>query len=277
MIKEISKFQVGVGLRHQHFPHFENGGGAAVDFFEIISENFMNTRGRPFEIMMKLREDYDFYMHGVSLSIAGVDAPHEDYLKKLKDLMKIVEPKVLSDHLCFTGNKERNLHNLLPFSYTKKNLERISDKVKKTQDFLDHQLVLENLSAYFTMNNSEMMEGEFLNRLALNTGAGILLDINNLYVNSVNQHFETKEWLKDLEMKHVKQIHMAGYTDFGDYLFDTHAMPVHQPVWDLYKKVIKDNEHIPVLIEWDEDIPPFEILEEEALKAKKIALEENTR
>lgn len=267
------KFKVGLGLRHQHFPYFESGKNADIDFFEIISENFINTRGRPFEILMKLRESYDFCMHGVSLSVASVENVNMDYLKKLKELMIIVEPLVVSDHLCFTGSNERNLHNLLPFAYTKSNLCRIAEKIKIVQDLLGRRIVLENLSAYFSLSNSEMMESEFLNELSCMTECGILLDINNLYVNSINQKFSADDWLSKINIKNVKQIHLAGFTDFGDYLFDTHALPVHQPVWELYKTVIQNNLNIPVLIEWDEDIPSFEILQEEAFKARKIALE----
>jgi uncharacterized protein (UPF0276 family) len=272
MKKSREKFKVGVGLRHQHFPYFESGKSAEVDFFEIISENFINTRGRPFEILMKLREEFDICMHGVSLSVASVENVNWDYLGKIKELMTIVEPLVISDHLCFTGSSERNLHNLLPFSYTEANLNRISEKVKIIQDFLGRQFVLENLSAYFSLANSEMMESEFLNELSRITGCGILLDINNLYVNSINQKFNANDWLSKINIKNVNQIHLAGFTDFGDYLFDTHALPVHQPVWDLYESIIQKNLEIPVLIEWDEDIPSFEILQEEAFKARKIAL-----
>jgi uncharacterized protein (UPF0276 family) len=266
-------FKLGVGLRHKHFPYFEMGNTSVVDFFEIISENFINTKGRPFEILMRLRQDYAVCMHGVSLSIASTEPVDLNYLKKLKDLINVLEPMIVSDHLCFTGNKEFNLHNLLPFSYTESNLKRITEKVKTVQDYLNRQLVLENLSAYFSLKSSEMSEGQFLNELCKLTGCGVLLDINNLYVNSINQKFSTTEFLENFNFENVKQFHLAGYTDFGEYLFDTHAMPVHPPVWDLYKKIIKMKNDVPVLIEWDEDIPEFEILENEAWIAKKLAEE----
>lgn len=264
---------IGVGLRHKHFPFFENGGKSNVDFFEIISENFMNTKGRPFEILNKLRQDFPVCMHGVSLSIAGVDDFSQDYLMKLKELEKTISPFVVSDHLCFTGVDGNNLHNLLPFSYTEKNLNRISERIKFVQNYLNRQMIFENLSAYFSLKDSEMSESEFLNRLCENTGCGILLDVNNLYVNSINQKFDPNIWLSKINFSNVKQIHLAGFTDFGDYLFDTHSNPVHQNVWSLYKDVIKKNIEIPVLIEWDENIPEFEILEEEAMKAKHLASE----
>ncbi len=273
MTSTINKnIQVGVGLRHTHFDHFEADKPINIDFFEVISENFINTRGRPFEILVKLREKFPICMHGVSLSIAGIDTEvNPNYLQKLKELIKIVEPEIVSDHLCFTGLAHSNLHNLLPFAYTKENLARIALKVQAVQESLGRPLVLENLSAYFSLKNSVFSEAEFLNELAERTGCGILLDINNLYVNSVNQNFHPNDFISKINIKHIKQIHLAGYTDFGDYLFDSHAHPVYPEVWVLFQEMIKRNRDIPVLVEWDEDIPTFERLEEEALTAKKLA------
>jgi uncharacterized protein (UPF0276 family) len=270
---ETFKSIVGVGLRHIHFNHIEAKKPLQVDFFEIISENFINTRGRPFEVLMYLKEKFPIAMHGVSLSIAGHDDLNFDYLKKLKELIHIVNPIITSDHLCFTGLKNSNLHNLLPFAYTEENLKFIVNKILLLQDFLERQFVFENLSAYFSLKNSEMNEAEFLNELCNRTGCGILFDVNNLYVNSINQHFEVDDFIEKINFEHVKQIHLAGYTDFGDYLFDTHAMPIHAPVWELFSKICKKTKNIPILIEWDEDIPPFERLEEEVKKAKEIIYE----
>jgi uncharacterized protein (UPF0276 family) len=267
------KFEIGIGLRHKHFNHIEENLPIQVDFFEIISENFMNSKGRPFEILMKLCTHFPIYMHGVSLSIASVEKVNLEYLMRLNELIKIVQPKVTSDHLCFTGSNKSNLHNLLPFAYTRENLERIARKIQIVQDTLKRQFVFENLSAYFSLKNSEMNEAEFLNELCNLTGCGILFDINNLYVNSINQHFHVDEFIQKINFNHVKQIHLAGYSDYGDYIFDTHANPVHQPVWNLYKKIIQIKSDLPVLIEWDENIPDFYRLEEEAMKAKKFANE----
>jgi uncharacterized protein (UPF0276 family) len=265
----------GVGLRHKHFPYYDSGEDINVDFFEILTENYLNTRGRPFEVMLKLRERFPMAMHGVSLSIASNEDIDFKYLDKVLSLTKIIDPIVISDHLCFTGLKDKNLHNLLPFAYTKENLEIISVKINRVQDFMQRQYVFENLSAYFTLKNSEMTEAEFLNELCNQTGAGILFDINNLYVNSINQKFSTQEYIKALNPNHVKQFHLAGFTDFGDYLFDTHAEPIHGPVWDLYKDIIGKIKNVPVLIEWDENIPEYKILEAEMMKAKAIYLEVN--
>lgn len=260
----------GVGLRHKHFPYFDQNNDLKIDFFEILTENYLNTKGRPFEVMMQLRDKYPMAMHGVSLSIASHDNINFAYLEKVLALSKIVEPMVISDHLCFTGLADKNLHNLLPFAYTKENLALIVEKINRVQEFMQRQYVFENLSAYFTLKNSEMSEAEFLNEMCNQTGAGILFDINNLYVNSINQNFSTDEYIAAINPIHVKQFHLAGFSDFGDYLFDTHAEPVHPPVWDLYRKIIKQFKQVPILIEWDENIPDYPILEAECLKAKAI-------
>lgn len=265
----------GIGLRNTHFPYLESGAGINVDFFEILTENYINTRGRPFEVMIKLREKFPMAMHGVSLSIASYEDLNFTYLQKLKTLIEIVSPIIVSDHLCYTGQTQKNLHNLLPFTYNVENLNAISDKINRVQDFLKRQFVFENLSAYFTFKNSTFSEAQFLNEICERTGSGILLDINNLHVNSVNQNFSHDDFLKEINFKHVKQFHLAGYTDFGDYLFDTHSEYVHHEVWDLYKKIISDHQGIPTLIEWDENIPEFQILEAECLKAKTIFHEMN--
>jgi uncharacterized protein (UPF0276 family) len=262
---------IGVGLRHIHFPYLEDHPEIKVDFFEIISENYINTRGRPFEMAMKLRESFPIYMHGVSLSIAGTTELNFKYLEKLKILIEIIKPEIVSDHLCFTGFNSQNLHNLLPFAYTKENLNRISKRVNIVQEYLGREILLENLSAYFSLKNSEMNEGEFLDELANKTGAKILFDINNLYVNSINQKFNPDEFTRHLNFKNIGQIHLAGHSDFGEYLFDTHDHPVTNSVWELYKKLIPHMPGVPVLIEWDDQIPDYKTVEMEALKAREYA------
>lgn len=258
----------GVGLRHQHFSYLEKLSYINVDFFEIISENFINTRGRPFEVLMRLREYYPICMHGVSLSIASTHSISKHYLLKLKELEKLVAPMIISDHLCFTGSENANLHNLLPFAYTEENLERIAIRATEVQEILGRQIIFENLSAYFTLKNSTMSESEFLNLLCQKSGCGILLDINNLFVNSINQKFDPYHWLLKIDFSYVKQIHLAGYSDFGTHLLDTHSRPVQDGVWEIYKRISKNIKNIPVLIEWDEEIPSFEILQNEAMLAK---------
>jgi uncharacterized protein (UPF0276 family) len=264
------KSQIGVGLRHQHFPYLEENPTTSIDFFEIISENFMYTRGRPFEFLQKIRKDYPISMHGVSLSIGSYAELDFNYLAKLKELIDIVDPFIVSDHLCWTGLKENNLHNLLPLPYTDKTIDFLSEKIKKTQDYLKREICIENLSAYFSLKESTITEWDFLRILAEKSGCKILLDINNIYVNAINQKFDPYTYLDAIPMSHVGEIHLAGFSDMGDYLFDTHSAPVFKEVWKLYDHKIKEGSNIPTLIEWDEDIPDFPVLEAEALKAKKI-------
>ncbi len=268
-----NNISVGVGLRHLHFPYFESDEPIEIDFFEAISENFLHTRGRPFYILEKMRQRFPIALHGVSLSIAAEDDLDFAYLSKLKELYQIIDPFLVSDHLCWTGKNAHNLHNLLPFSYDQKNLKHVCDRILKVQDYLQRELIFENLSAYFTLSSSEMNEAEFMNEICKATGCGMLLDINNIYVNSVNQKFDPFDYLHTINMQCVKQIHLAGFSDFGDYLFDTHSTYVHSNVWDLFQKFYSSTNSVPVLIEWDENIPDFKIVQEEALKAKKIRYE----
>ncbi|WP_412463391.1 DUF692 domain-containing protein [Halobacteriovorax sp. RT-2-6] len=262
----------GVGLRHTHFPYLESEHSKSqegVEWFEALLENYMGTYGRPYKMLEKIRADYPIAFHGVSLSIASSEELNFDYMKKAKELYDNFDPFVTSDHMCWTGHAHSNLHNLLPFAYTKENLEFIADKVMRVQDFYAREMTFENLSAYFTLNKSTMSEAQFLNELANKSGCKILLDFNNVYVNAVNQKFDAAEFFETIETKNVSQIHLAGYSDLGTHLFDTHSHPVHAEVWQLFKKYCHKFD-VPILLEWDEDIPEFPVLEREVLKAKEI-------
>jgi uncharacterized protein (UPF0276 family) len=265
----MSKF--GVGLRHQHFPYLTQKPQTSVDWFEVITENFINTKGRPFEVLCSLREDYPVSLHGVSMSIGtSKQSVSKGYLKKLKELINIIDPILVSDHLCWTGNNKNNLHNLLPLSYNDQTINELVPKIAEVQDFLGREIALENLSAYFSLQNSTYEEWDFLRVLSEKAGSKILLDINNIYVNSQNQNFDPYKYLDAIPDHLVSEIHLAGFTDMGDFLFDTHSAPVFDDVWSLYKHKIKTCKNVPTLIEWDEDIPEFPILENEMLKAKNL-------
>ena len=264
---------VGVGLRHSHFPsileQLSRGEVPSIHWFEGISENFLHTRGRPFDILMKVREYFPLSLHGVSLNIASYEDLNLSYLKKLKNLYRLVEPQIVSDHLCWTGLPEHNAHNLLPFSYDKENLEFIANKIHKVQEIIGRPMAFENLSAYMVVETSEMSEAEFLKELCLRTGCQLLLDINNVYVNSYNQGFDPEVFIETLPLDNVVEVHLAGYTDMGEFLFDTHGGPIHEEVWRLYEWFCEKYQK-PTLVEWDENIPSFERLIEEANKVKKI-------
>ncbi len=264
----MSKF--GVGLRHEHFPHLVDRPQTNIDWFEVITENFMNTRGYPFEVLMKIREDYPVSLHGVGMNIGGIKDVSSGYLEKLSELISLVDPIVVSDHLCWTGLKDNNLHNLLPLSYDSETLKLLVDRVDRIQNTLNTTIAIENLSAYFCLRSSSFTEWDFLKELAKRSGCKILLDINNVYVNSKNQGFDPYTYLDAIPDELIAEFHLAGHSDMGDYLFDTHSAPACDEVWSLYHHKVKTAGHAITLFEWDEEIPEFEIVEIEALKAREI-------
>jgi uncharacterized protein (UPF0276 family) len=264
----------GMGLRHSHFPEIlsrleVNPPGLDVDYFEIITENFFQTQGRPLKVLEKIRESKPITFHGVSLSIASNEELDLNYLKKVKELAVKIDPLLISDHLCWTGLKKNNLHNLLPFPYTEETLNYLVPRIQKVQDILERPLMLENLSAYLSFNESNLSEAQFLRELHLRSGCQILLDINNVYVNSHNQKFNANAWLEEIPTAAVKEIHLAGFTDMGDYYFDTHSCPVWPEVWSLYEKHKSRFSQALTLIEWDEEIPALDVVLGEVYKARK--------
>lgn len=267
----MSECRVGVGLRPVHFPHLLGRPKTAVRWFEAISENFMDSEGRPIAVLERIRADYPVALHGVSLSIGRAEGLRPDYLKRLKALADRIDPFLVSDHLCWTGLKKANLHDLLPLPYTKEVLRLLAARVCRVQDFLGRRLLLENVSSYLTYPESEMTEWDFLAELSRRTGCGILLDINNVYVNAKNHGFDPREYLDAIPVETVGQIHLAGHTDLGTHLFDTHSKPVCSEVWSLFARQARRlPAGIAVLIEWDEEIPPWERLEAEATKAAEV-------
>ncbi|RLA64088.1 MAG: hypothetical protein DRQ88_06525 [Epsilonproteobacteria bacterium] len=261
---------IGVGLRAEHYSYLEARPQTELKWFEVISENHLNSRGRPWEILHTMREKFPLSFHGVSLNIGSYAPLDFEYLKKLKYMIEVFDPFRVSDHLCFTGVPGANIHNLLPLPYNDKTLIHLTEKLDQVQSFLDRPFILENLSAYIDFQESTYTEWEFIKKLVERSGCKILLDVNNIYVNAVNHKFDPKIYIDHIPKDKIEEIHLAGYSDMGDFLFDTHSNPVFPPVWDLFSYVIKDLKDVPVLIEWDDDIPEFARLEAEALKAKKI-------
>lgn len=268
----------GVGLRHQHFPYLlkalETGPQEiAVDWFEGITENFFETEGRPLQVLEKIRRDFPVSLHGVSLSIASSEDLDLEYLKKVKTLYKRIDPLIVSDHLCWTGHKNRNLHNLLPIAYNEESLKWLVPRIQKVQDFIGRPLALENLSAYFDLHTSTMTEWDFLAALSKTSGCKLLLDINNVFVNSINHKFDPQVYVDAIPDSAIAEIHLAGYSDMGTHLFDTHSCQVWPGVWDLYRHKMRNGLHVPVLVEWDEEIPDFPVLRAEATKARTLTEE----
>ena len=268
---------VGVGLRSVHFPHLLGRPRVAVRWFEALTENYMDSEGRPLEVLLKIREDYPIALHGVSLSIGGVEGPRSGYLESLKTLAGRVNPFIISDHLCFTGAHASNTHDLLPLPYTEEAIATVARNVSIAQDVLGRQIALENVSSYLSYRESAMTEWEFLIAVARRAGCKILLDVNNAYVSATNHRFAPESYVDAVPSDLVAQIHLGGYTDTGKFLFDTHSRAPTDPVWELYRRTIRRMPSTPVLIEWDEDVPAWDGLEAQAVKAADIQREELER
>ncbi len=264
-----------MGLRPKHYSDIVEGRSQAK-WFEVISENYMRPGGRPHFILEKIREKYPIALHGVSLSIGSIDPLNKNYLKELKQLINRYEPWIVSDHLCFTGVLGKNAHDLIPVPFTPESLKHIVERVSKVQDFLGRQIALENVSSYFEYSCSEFAEWEFLNQVAQKSGAGILLDINNIYVSSVNHGFDPLDFMFGISPKFVKQFHLAGHFEQEDeagvkLLIDTHAEPLCKEVYGLYEKALGIfGAEIPAIIERDDKIPELKELEKELIKLEKI-------
>lgn len=264
------KFVGGIGLRKQHYVTLLAEIPAEIDFFEIISENFMRTEGRPIEVVEALRTQRPFCMHGVSLSIGSTDPLDRDYLTLLKELRDRLQAFCVSDHLCWTSLGGHNSHDLLPLPYNEKVLDHVCRKVDEVQDFLGRPLVLENPSFYVGFESSTLSEWEFVSRLVARTGCGFLLDLNNIYVNSKNFGFDAQTVLEKYPLHAVHQIHLAGHSQQPGYLFDTHSSAVCTEVWDLYRSFLHLGGDAPVLVEWDDEIPELMTVVAELIKAREI-------
>jgi hypothetical protein len=266
-----------VGLRSVHYPHLLERPRVAVKWFEALSENYMDSDGRPLEVLLKIRGDFPVALHGVSLSAGGVEGPRPGYLERLKKLADRVDPFLVTDHLCFTGAHASNAHDLLPLPYTEEAIATVARNVARAQEVLGRRIALENVSSYLSYRESVMTEWEFLIAVARRSGCKILLDVNNIYVSAMNHHFAPETYTDAIPSDLVAQIHLGGYSDMGAFLFDTHSRAPTEPVWELYRRVIGRMPRTPVLIEWDEDVPDWAGLEAQAVKAAGIWAEERER
>ena len=259
----------GIGLRTEHYEDILRD-WPRVDWFEAISENFMDSGGRPLRVLEAVRARYSVALHGVSLSIGSTDPLNQEYLRRLKTLADRIDPAIVSDHLCWTGVDGENLHDLLPLPFTEEAIRHIAGRVQQVQKALGRRILLENVSTYVTYQHSTMPEWQFLSEVARRSGCGILLDLNNVYVNAYNHQFDPAEFLRGIPGELVGQFHLAGHTVRDGFLFDTHSAPVIDPVWALYRDALAAWGPIATLIEWDEAIPPLPRLVEEADKARSI-------
>ena len=265
----------GLGLRTPHFEHVLQH-QPDIDWFEILSENYMVAGGKPRYYLEAIAEQYPLVMHGVSMSIGSTDPLDMDYLKALKKLANDVQPKWISDHICWTSIHGQNSHDLLPLPYTMETVEHVAERVKQVQDFLGRRILLENVSSYLSYNNSEMDEWTFLSEVAEEADCLILLDINNIYVSARNHHFEPLDFLNKIDPRRVQQFHLAGHSDFGDHVIDTHDHDVPDAVWQLYKEALNRFAAVSTMIERDDNIPEFPELYAELQIAKEIARQQLT-
>ncbi len=260
----------GLGLRTEYY-HLIETEKPPVDWFEIITEDYLVPGGRPLFHLEKIRQDYPLVMHGVALSIGSADPLNFDYLERVKQLAQKLQPAWISDHLCFTGVNGKTSHDLLPLPYTEEALQHVVQRVKQAQDFLGCQILLENASSYLTYRDSAMSEWEFLNNIVEQADCKILLDINNVYVSAFNHHFDPIEYLNAIPVSRVQQFHIAGHLNLGDIIVDTHDHKVIPDVWELYEKALQRFGNISTMIERDDRFPPFAHLLSELQKARNIA------
>jgi uncharacterized protein (UPF0276 family) len=267
-----SSLGFGLGLRIPHYAHILEH-KPKVDWFEIISENFMDTGGRAVRKLEQFRELYPIVMHGVALSIGTCDPVNSEYMHKLKALKNWLKPAWISDHLCWTGIAHKNTHDLLPVPYTEESLKHITQRIRQVQDFLETPIALENPSTYLEFKSSQMPEAEFIARMASDSGCNLLLDINNVYVTCFNHRLDAKTYLDTLPLDHVIQIHLSGHSNMGTHIIDTHDDHVTNDVWALYKYTVhKAGRAVNTMIEWDDHIPEFSVLFAELEKAKTAAM-----
>jgi uncharacterized protein len=275
---DFASLGFGAGLRRQHYspileqrpPHDGSPhDGLLVDWFEVISENFMVEGGRPLQVLEAVRAQYPVVMHGVSLSIGSSDPLNRAYLAALRALARRFEAAWVSDHLCWTGVGGRNLHDLLPLPYIEETVAYVAERIRQVQEILERTVLIENVSSYMAFRASRLTEWEFLSAVAEEADCAILLDINNIFVSAFNHRFDPVRYIDAVPAGRVMQFHLAGHSDHGSYLLDTHDHPIRPEVWALYEHAVRRFGRVPTLIEWDDNIPEFEVLAAAAEEARR--------
>jgi len=263
----------GLGLRPEHYSDFLQQ-RQSVDWLEILTDNYLVPGGKPLFYLERIRRDYPLVMHGVAMNIGSADALDFEYLQAVKTLAENIEAQWISDHLCWTGVNGARLHDLLPLPYTEEAIEHVAQRITQAQDFLGRRLVIENVSTYLSASDpnesTAMSECDFLCAIAEKSDCEILVDINNIYVSARNNGFDALAYLQKLPAKRIRQLHLAGHSDYGDHCIDTHDHPVCSDVWDLYAHAVQLWGHIPTMIERDDNIPALNILLDELAIARRI-------
>jgi uncharacterized protein (UPF0276 family) len=265
----VPDYGVGAGLR---IPHYRAVLENQVDmgFFEVISENFFGGGGKPLYHLDRFCERYPIILHGVALSIGAPEPPAKEYLNKLKALVKRVKPAWVSDHFCYCGAGGAHLHDLLPLPYTDEAVRRVAERAKMVQDFLEVPFGLENTSSYLTYTQSTMTEWEFVRQVVERADCGLMFDVNNVYVSAYNHGYDPLEFIRAVPHERILQIHIAGHTNYGKYIIDTHVGPLIDPVLDLYRETIRLAGPISTLLEWDDHIPEFSELQAEVARVAQV-------
>jgi len=259
----------GAGLRRPHYSYIVEH-RPKIDWFEVVSENFMVAGGRAIEVLEEVRAHYPIVLHGVSMSLGSTDPLNRDYLNNLRELAKRFDPAWISDHLCWTGVGGRNLHDLLPLPYTEEALSHVVKRIRQVQDTLERPMLIENVSSYMAFADSTMPEWQFISEIAEQADCGILLDINNIFVSAFNHRFDPNEYLDAIPVERVGQYHLAGHSDHVTHLLDTHDHPVRDEVWTLYERAVRRFGAVSAIVEWDDNIPEFPVLIETADRARQI-------
>lgn len=260
----------GLGLRPQHYDEIL-AGSPRVDWFEALTENYLIPGGKPLTMLDRVRERFPVVLHGVSLSIGSTDPLDYDYLKALRALATRVEPEWISDHLCWTGIAGKNLHDLFPLPYTEEALNHVAARIVEVQEFLGRRILIENVSSYVTFKQSHIDEWTFISEIAKRADCNVLLDVNNIYVSAFNHGFDAHAYIDGVPKERVQQIHLAGHSNCGTHIIDTHDATIVDPVWDLYAAAIRRFGPVATMIERDDHIPPLETLVTELEMARRIA------
>lgn len=266
---EVPDFGAGAGLRIPHYRHVLDA-APQMGFFEVISENFFGEGGKPLYHLDQFAERYPIILHGVSLSIGAPDEPSRDYLDRLKRLVKRVKPAWVSDHFCFCGARGAHLHDLLPLPYTEEAVKRVAYRARMIQDFLEVPFGLENTSSYLTYTRSTMTEWDFVRDVVERADCGLMFDVNNVYVSAYNHGFDPLKFVRSVPHERILQIHIAGHTNYGNYIIDTHVGPLIDPVLDLYRETIRLAGPVSTLLEWDDNIPEFSELAAEVARVARV-------
>ena len=264
---------VGVGLRAPHYLYIEEH-QPQVAWFEVLIDNYLGKGGAALHHLQQIANNYPLTFHGVGMSLGSTDPLDKHYLKQLREMIDSLQPELVSDHLCWTSVNGHYAHDLLPLPYVQQAIDVVVERIKQIQDFIGRRILVENVSSYFAYHQSSMSEWEFLSVVADKADCAILLDINNIFVSAHNHNFDACDYLDYIDIGRVAEFHLAGYEDQKTHLLDTHGEEIHEPVWQLYQQALQRFGAVPTLIEWDNNIPAFAVLQSEAEKAQKFMHEQ---